>query len=88
MGNTIMKTEIKHRLEKLDIELQSLIDEFIDLRKAAKSEEKQCYSYVSKKVDLAGKAIGMAMDKIDEASKPKPGMPGYFDSVLDVCKLK
>lgn len=55
-----------HELEYLDRRLQALIDVLEPLRQSAPGNIKYKLSYISKKVDLAGKAIGMALDKIDE----------------------
>lgn len=55
--------DILYDLQLLDNQLQRLIDKLIPLRQS--SPDKQLYSYVSKKADMAGKAVGMALDKIN-----------------------
>lgn len=57
------------KLNMLHDTLQPFIDEVAAKRQAATSNQKYLYSYVSKKIDLAGKAIGMALDKIEETGE-------------------
>jgi len=53
------------KLNMLHDTLQPFIDEVARKRQSA-SSDKYLWSYVSKKIDLAGKAIGLALDKIEE----------------------
>lgn len=57
---------IKQQILIVDEQLQSMIDRMIELRGAAPKSERYLYSYVSKKIDAAGKSIGLALDKIEE----------------------
>jgi len=61
-----MNKSIISELEYLDRRLQLLIDVIAPIRQAAPGNEKQVISYVSKKIDVAGKAIGMALERISE----------------------
>ena len=61
----IDKTTID-KLNMLHDTLQPFIDEVMKKRMAAPLNEKYLWTYVNKKLDLAGKAIGLALDKIDE----------------------
>ena len=61
-----MKHRIQHKLQQIDNQLQPLINQLIELRQNCPDGDKQVYSYVSKKVDQAGKAIGMALERIEE----------------------
>lgn len=56
---------IKLDLSNIDVEIQRMIDKLKEDRQSAADGDKQLYSYVSKKLDIAGKAIGMALDKIN-----------------------
>ena len=58
--------ELRVELHFLDAKLQILIDELVEVRQKAQPGQKQMLSYVSKKVDLAAKSIGLALDKIEE----------------------
>lgn len=55
-----------NELEYLYRRLQLLIDIMQPMRQSSPGHIKYKLSYISKKIDLAGKAIGMALDKIDE----------------------
>ena len=61
----IDKTTID-KLNSLHDTLQPFIDEVMSKRMKAPLSEKHLWTYVNKKLDLAGKAIGMALDKIEE----------------------
>ena len=61
-----MHQSVLDELEYLDRRLQRLIDVLAPLRQSAPGHVKYKLSYISRKVDLAGKAIGMALDKINE----------------------
>jgi hypothetical protein len=45
--------------------LQPLIDRLMVVRQNANGIDKQTLSYVTKKIDIASKAIGLALDKIE-----------------------
>lgn len=54
------------KLNMLHDTLQPFIDEVMKKRMNAPLNEKYLWTYVNKKLDLAGKSIGLALDKIDE----------------------
>lgn len=57
---------ILEQIQLLDQKTQQLIDVIKDERQVAKGNDKQLLSYLSKKVDSAGKSFGLALDRIEE----------------------
>ena len=55
----------KNQLMIVDNRLQVLIDNLKLARQNASVGDKQKLSYISKKVDMAAKAIGMALERIE-----------------------
>jgi hypothetical protein len=54
-----------HKLQELDKAIQPFIDQMKQFRQSSEGVDKYRLSYVSKKVDLAAKAIGMALEKME-----------------------
>ena len=66
-----MDQHVKRKLYNIDMIVQCLIDEMIEIRQSLPMDQKYLYSYVSKKIDAAGKSIGLALDKIEESENAK-----------------
>jgi len=61
-----MQQSIINELKYIDRTLQRLIDVLQPIRQNSPGGDKQAVSYVSRKVDLAAKSIGLALEKIEE----------------------
>lgn len=61
-----MQQSVIDELKYLDRKLQRLIDMLQPIRQESPLGDKQKVSYVSRKVDVAGKAIGLALEKLNE----------------------